>query len=119
MTTIWARLEADFAADEAWVTTELNSFGAGVSAFFKTIEPQVAEDASQAFDTVLSILVTAGVDVVTGLPVGNLITSVLNVLSGAGKTAATQIAPAALNAIAAIKIGALTPATPGAIGAAP
>ena len=111
-------LAADIAAVEAWASSEVAAFSSGFSAFLATVEPEVANDASVLIQGVITLFVNAGVDIATGLPVGTLLTSVLNLAESAGKTAVTQMAPAALNAIAAIHL-ASAPVTPVAATPAP
>lgn len=126
MTTIWQRLENDFTADEKWVVTQVDNFGAGVSSLMKAIDPAAAEDASTLIQGVITMAVNAGVALITGLPVGKLLTSVISLAEVLGKDFVAKIEPTALTAIANIHLaGAIatqtaanTNAAPGEIGAA-
>ena len=111
--------QADIQAVENWASAEVAAFSSGFTSFIATIEPTLANDASVLIQGTITLFVNAGVDIATGLPVGTLLTTVLNLAEAAGKAAITQIAPAALTAIASIHLaGAIATQAPANTNAA-
>jgi len=91
VSTILDAIETDVEEAVTWLES-------AATAIAKAITGPVLADLEALLEQELGILVTAGLDVATGIPVGTLMTNVLDAAGAAGKQAVIQIAPVALNA---------------------
>ena len=87
---------------ESDATAVVNFLETGASAIAKAIGGTLLGDLEQLLEQELQLLVTAGLDLATGLPVDTLLTNVLNAAGAAGKQAITQIPNVALNAAVSV-----------------
>lgn len=106
MNDIVQTLEQDGEALLTWIETDVKAVAAKVGA-------EVLSDLRGFLDSELGLLVEAGVDIATGIPVDVLLTKVLNAAGAAGKVELTKLPDEILNAAVSVFVAGKTvaPAT--------